>query len=419
MDTDLLAILKEKSAFLRFRPYIKEHVLSKEAQLIFNTLDSFYKHYPSVTDVDWTAFESYFFVLRNASIRREAAPNYKAVFEKLRSYTPSVAAEDVLKHYITQDYAHRIADTALQVREGTAHIDDVSELVSQHDKELGRAITPSDLFVTGGIGEVLKRASMPGFEWRLEELNISLGPLRVGDFVIVVAYVETGKTTFVADQIAHMATQIKDGRPVVWINNEERSDKVKLRVMQAALGRTLHDIMANEAKAEADYSKLMGGADRILILNNDSGLNNAQKLTPLFRDLNPAIIVFDQLDKVGGFRNSDSAGEHERLGKLYGWARDLAHTYGPVIAVSQTDASGDGAKFIGMSQLRGSKVDKPGEADAIITIGRSTGPKESNKRYIHVPTNKLFGGARSNEADRHGYWEVEIRSDLARYEGTR
>lgn len=418
MDLDLLSLVADKDKFQRFKPYIKEHVLSKEAQLIFNTVEGFYKSFPASKTIDWTAFESYFLVLRNAQIRKELVPNFKTIFDKLRSYSPTVSTEEVLRHYITQDYAAQITEAALKIGEGTASVDDIGELVKQHDKELGRAISLDDLFVSSDVSDVLAASSAPGLEWRLEELNISCGPLRKGDFVLVMAYVETGKTTFTADQVSHMAAQIKDERPVIWVNNEERSNKVMLRIQQAALGRTLKDICADPKKAAADFDALMKMKDRIRVVKNDSGMNSVDRLIPLFRDTNPALIVFDQLDKVAGFRERDQK-EYLRLGRLYQWARELSHEYGPVIAISQADATGAPTKYLTMDQIRGSKVDKPGEADAIITIGKSDNPAEIYKRYIHVPKNKLFGGIRTEEKERHGYWEVEIKPDIARYEGTR
>lgn len=418
MDIDLLLAVKNKNNYQRFKPYVQEHVLSKEVALVFNTVESYFNAFPATTDIDWTAFESYFFLYRNSQIKREATAAYKAIFDKLKTTTATATLETVLAHYVTQDYAHRIAEKALEVKDNKASIDDVGELVAKHDKELGRAINPADLFVTGGIAGVLAEAAAPGYDWRLNELNISCGPLRRGDFILVAAFVETGKTTFAASEISHMATQIKDNRPVVWVNNEERSDKVLLRIMQAALGMTLKDIQADPVAAQEAYDKMMGMPNRILVLSNDSGLNNTTKLTPLFRDVNPAIIVFDQLDKVDipSYRDENDA---TRIGRKYNWARNLAHEYGPVLAISQTDASSEGDQYIRMNQLRGSKVDKPGEADAIITIGKDNDKARPNVRYLHVPKNKLFGGAVSDEAYRHGYWEVSIDPTIARYEGVK
>jgi replicative DNA helicase len=93
----------------------------------------------------------------------------------------------------------------------------------------------------------------------------------------------------------------------------------------------------------------------------------------------------------------------------------MAKTYGVVIAVSQIDATGEGQEYLTMNQLRGSKTDKAGEADAIITIGRSNDPAKRHSRFIHVPKNKLLGGPHSREEYRHGYFEVTIKPEIGRY----
>ncbi|CAB4182404.1 AAA domain containing protein, partial [uncultured Caudovirales phage] len=286
-------------------------------------------------------------------------------------------------------------------------------------KELVVSTKAPDLFVTGDVASILARAAGTGLDWRLEELNVSCGPVRQGDFILVAAYVGTGKTTFAASEVTHMATQLKDTRPVIWVNNEEESNKVMLRIMQSALGVTLADIQADLPRATAEYEKIMGMHNRILVTHNDSTKCNVHSLTEMFEKHNPAIIVFDQLDKVAGFEREADGKEYDRLGRVYKWGREASHKYGPVFAISQTDGASGADQYIRMNQLRGSKVDKPGEADAIITIGKSSDPTKKYNRYIHVPKNKMFGGARSEEAHREGYWEVEIAPEIARYVGTR
>lgn len=419
MDSEILHVFKERANYQRFKPYIQEHVLTKETQLIVNVVESYFNQFPQTNTIDWGAFQTYFLIHRKAQINPKDVPVYKAIFDALKNNPPPASVDDVLQDYITQDYSHRIADTALKVREGRAVIDDVDKLVAQYNKELNRAINTADLFVSDDTSAIINQSMSDGLEWRLEELNISCGPLRKGDFILVAAYVETGKTTFAASEVTHMATQIKDNRPIVWVNNEERSVKVMRRIQQAALGVTLKDMQLDPKQCVADYEKLMGMKQRILVTENDAGMNNVNRLTSLFQDTNPALIVFDQLDKVRGFEGRDSAGEHDRLGKIYNWARDLSHEYGPVIALSQCDATAEGSQYISMNQLRGSKVDKPGEADAIVTIGKTTDPSQEYTRFIHVPKNKLDGGARSVEKERHGHWEVKIEPEVARYVGTR
>jgi hypothetical protein len=76
--------------------------------------------------------------------------------------------------------------------------------------------------------------------------------------------------------------------------------------------------------------------------------------------------------------------------------------------------------FIGLDALRGSKVDKPGEADAIITIGKYRAPatpSDEAKRTINIPKNKLTGGGLYwKEEARHGKFIVTIDPMRARYE---
>ena len=252
----------------------------------------------------------------------------------------------------------------------------------------------------------------------MSELNRSCGPLRGGDHVLVTAYVGVGKTTFLADQVSYMAGQLPAGKRVIWINNEERSDVVSLRIRTAALGKSVADMAKDEKASDAEYLSLMGGdKDKILVLKNDSAMNNTAQLNALFNDTRPGLIVFDVLDKVEGFREKDVR-EHERLGRVYKWARTLGHEWDcPVISSTQSDVSGADTRYINMDQLRGSKVDKPGEADLIISIGKNkdlTANQET--RYIYIAKNKLPGGGLFEEAHRHGTWEVKLNGVIARYE---
>jgi hypothetical protein len=208
-----------------------------------------------------------------------------------------------------------------------------------------------------------------------------------------------------------MMSQMADDEHVIWINNEESSTKVMMRVIQAFNGVTTGDLLSNPAKYESEFTS--NGGERFLVLDDDSGIKSVNKISTLFAEFKPGLIIFDQLDKVHGF--SHEARDDLRIGKLYEWARDLAKEYCPVIAISQVDGTGEGEKWIQMNQLRGSKTDKIGEADAIITIGKSNEPAMDLQRFIHVPKNKLFGGKDTLEAHRHGCFEVEIEPSRARY----
>lgn len=415
-DIDLAKKLLDRALFTRIRPYIKEWSVSALTWHIIQGLDAYYKSYPHADKVSLDEFKKWFFILYSKEIKDEKHTLYVTYFDKLEKCDPdSELLDDVLKNYITKDYATQIFNKAVSITtdKDDACMEDIANLVNQHTREVGRAVTKADLFVPVSLSYLSKACGSKGLSWRLNELNMSLGPIRQGDLVIVAARPETGKTTLMASEVSNFFPQLEDGRPIIWVNNEESGDKVMFRVLQSYFGMAVGDIEADKERYEKEFQAAV--KDRFLLCSDDSGLNEVKKLNALFEEYNPCLIVFDQLDKVSGFHKAER--EDLRIGSLYEWARDLAKKYGPVIAVSQVDGSGEGVKWIQMNQLRGSKTDKIGEADAIVTIGKSAEEGKEYTRYIHVPKNKLFGGPISEEVHRHGFFEVSIVPHLARYEG--
>ncbi len=341
------------------------------------------------------------------------------MLKHLEEYKPDESMEVVVKSLIEQDYVARIMDEADQVRTGKSDIEHVHNLTVDALRELERFIDRDELFVVPDIKSVVERVKGTGYEWRLMALNRSLGLLRTGDFIIVAARVEVGKTTFLASEASFLAPQLPKERPIIWVNNEEKSDTVFFRVVQACCGATTAEITADPDKYMEMYESKIGDKKKILI--TDGNTNHVDTLTTMFRDMNPGLIIFDQLDKVGGFKNEDR--EDLRLGRLYKWARELAREYGPVIAASQLSGDVEGLKdppFIGMEHLRGSKTDKPGEADVVITLGKYKDPKTEEEevlRTVCIPKNKLPGGGKYfSELDRHGKHLVKIDTLRARFE---
>jgi replicative DNA helicase len=412
-DVILVKKLSNKTLFNRLTPHIKEYAVSKETWKVLQVMKNYFRSYPDTEDVVWGDFITFFMMV--GKLKEDEHALYTTYFKRVVDEdVSSVMVDDVLKNYVTKDYATQVLNKAMNViqdKDGDS-LDDVTTIMSAYHKEMGVVVTKDDLFVPTGLSHTLRACGSKGYEWRLEELNVGAGPLRDGDFVVLAARPEAGKTTFIASELSHFATQLTDdSRPIVWVNNEEGGAKVMNRVIQAHFGTTLSDMLEHEKEYDERYKKEVG--NRIRIINDDMGLNDVRKLSALFDEVNPSMIVFDQLDKVDGFGRE--AREDLRLGKLYEWARDLAKKFGPTIAVSQASESADYVNYITLSMLRGSKTDKAGEADLIITLGKDK--EDDYKRYLHLPKNKLWGGVRSKEVHRHGKFEVRIRPEIARYEG--
>lgn len=391
----------------------------KETNTILDGMDKYYKTFPSVTEFAWDSFTAFLIADQSKRLTDDSIVKLRMMLTKARAFVPHHAHEEVVKTLIELDYLALIMEECEKVKEGSSDLEHVHILATNALKDVERYIEKDELFVSADLSAIADRITSSGYEWRLDALNRSLGPLRIGNFVIVAARVEVGKTTFLASEVSYLAQQLPKDRPVVWVNNEEESSVVFFRIVQAALGIESKTIIADSKKAMVDYAALMGGnKDKIRVTKD---MNNMRDLETLFREINPGLIIFDQLDKVDGFKSDER--EDLKLGKIYKWARELARSYGPVIAASQLSASAVEMKdppFIGLDALRGSKTDKPGEADVVITIGKYKEPKSPEEemiRTINVPKNKLpGGGGKQVESDRHGQFLVTIDPIRARYE---
>jgi replicative DNA helicase len=420
MDYDVLYLCaKSKENLSKYRRYIKPHVVMKETNTILDGMDKYYKTFPSVTEFAWDSFTAFLIADQSKRLTDDSIVKLRMMLTKARAFVPHHAHEEVVKTLIELDYLALIMEECEKVKEGSSDLEHVHILATNALKDVERYIEKDELFVSADLSAIADRITSSGYEWRLDALNRSLGPLRIGNFVIVAARVEVGKTTFLASEVSYLAQQLPKDRPVVWVNNEEESSVVFFRIVQAALGIESKTIIADSKKAMVDYAALMGGnKDKIRVTKD---MNNVRDLETLFREVNPGLIIFDQLDKVDGFKSDER--EDLKLGKIYKWARELARSYGPVIAASQLSASAVEMKdppFIGLDALRGSKTDKPGEADVVITIGKYKEPKSPEEemiRTINVPKNKLpGGGSKQVESDRHGQFLVTIDPIRARYE---
>jgi replicative DNA helicase len=391
----------------------------KETNVILDGMERYFKTFPGVTELNWDSFSAYLIADQSKRLTDDAIVKLRMTLTKAKTFEPHCAHEEVVKTLIELDYLAKIMEECEKVKEGESDLEHVHILATNALKDVERYIEKDELFVSADLSSIADRITSSGYEWRLDALNRSLGPLRTGNFVIVAARVEVGKTTFLASEVSYLAQQLPADRPVVWINNEEESTVVFFRIVQATLGVESKVIIADSKAAMDKYTEMMGGNKDKIRVTKDT--NNMRDLETLFKEVNPGLIIFDQLDKVDGVKGDEP--EHLKLGKLYKWARELARTYGPVIAASQLSAGAVELKdppFIGLDALRGSKTDKPGEADAVLTIGKYKEPKSPEEemiRTINVPKNKLpGGGTKQMESERHGQYLVTIDPIRARYE---
>lgn len=196
---------------------------------------------------------------------------------------------------------------------------------------------------------------------------------------------------------------------IIWFNNEEQGDKVMLRVYQAYFGVTLEELLSNVPKYEKLFLEETQGRFKLF----DSAAVDWRKVEAICKKWNPALVLFDQIDKIKGF---ESDREDLRLGAIYIWAREIAKKYCPVIGVCQADGTGENVRYLTMSNVANAKTSKQAEADWILGIGTIHDTGWESVRFLNLSKNKLMGDKDTDPKLRHGKMEVLIKPDVARYE---
>jgi len=400
---------EDKIIFTKYYKYVNINYIKinyNELYKLFNMIDLYYEKYINNNNININELDIFYnsnYLLKDNE-RKDLELLLKDVYEQ--DITNMEAIIGLLEEHRRRSLAGQVALMALDVEAGKKSTAELLELFNnfEHQEVEADEITPVDMDLDNLYDTQI---ATPGLRWRINWLNKSLGSLRKGDFGFIFARPETGKTTFLASEITHMVSQT-DG-DILWFNNEEQGTKVGIRVYQATLGLTTQALFADKPTNKARYRAITNNRIKILDFEDSS---SKHRIESVLKQYNPALIIFDQIDKIRGFKGDRNDLE---LKQIYQWAREISKTYAPVIAVSQASGEAEGKLFLTMDMVDGSKTAKQGEADWILGIGKEQ-DNTSRSRYFNITKNKLIGDKDTSPDLRHGSTQVLIKPEIARYE---
>lgn len=400
-EASIIKSFLTKENYQKYRSFVSDKKISAEYRPIFRALDEWY-----VGNAEAPALEDIANITFANGVPEKEAEYTKSLFSGLQAVNGHESVLKLLESFKTTRTLEDIALAAYEASEGRRSLPEVLSLF----EELKKPQVATLDYVSDNLHEVLNETiHAPGLRWRLMSLNRSLGSLRKGNFGFVFARPETGKTTFLASEVTHMASQIQpEGGPIIWINNEEQGGAVMQRIYQGALGCKVEHLEKAPDRAMEAYQKVTNGKIKLL---DRAGIHK-REVESIFESEKPSLVLFDQIDKIKGFKADR---EDLALGAIYQWSRELAKTYCPVIGVCQADVSGENQRWLYMDNVAGAKTAKQAEADFIIGIGKIHDPGFENIRFINISKNKLTGDRDTDRTNRHPQIQVEIQQEIARY----
>ena len=296
-------------------------------------------------------------------------------------------ASDVIENIWRQKVGLDVAELGIKMSEGDASaMDSLVTLIER----VSVGYMPDDFAtgVTDDIYELLACVSNDNrFKFNIETLSRQVFGIARGEFGVIAAYSEVGKTAFAVSLCAAPAGFCQQGAKVCYIVNEEKAKRTKLRAIQAYAGLTKEEIEFDPQAASARYS---GIKDRLIF--EDAQDWTIQMLDTYIKRQQCEICIVDMADKIALTTTFNSG--HERLRELYYRLRELAKKHDcAIIGLSQASKEAEGKTRLTPTMLEGSKVGKIAETDILFGVGKADDPNNPDDptRYITVMKNKISG----------------------------
>lgn len=404
MELPLLKTLLRSSDYKANQSKLKRSIFSDDAAELYDLLDMAHAKYSH----DLTPDEVYALWIADHPV---ATNTEKADFQDLlddvqRSEALSEdIAQDVISKLHRREVGREITSLGINLSEGdTSAMGLLKALLDR----VADSYSPDDFGPTTSkeLDELLAISSDENrWQFNINSLSRQLYGIGAGEFMIVLARPETGKTSFLVSLMAGPGGFCDQGARVLYLGNEEATERTMLRAVQSASGMTRQQIADDPKTAMAAFTCAKANLEMKSVVDWD-----LDRVEAYVHKMKPNVLVIDQSDKVGV--SGQYQATHERLRELYRRIRELAKRHNcALIGVSQASNDAEGKTRVTYAMAEGSKTGKGAEADVILGIGKHSGDNEDgeqdNTRFLTISKNKLSGY--------HGTIAVMMEPDIARY----
>lgn len=311
-------------------------------------------------------------------------------------------ATDVIAGLWQRAAGTTIANLGLEVSEGNQEaFATLSALLDQYRE----GFTPDVKydFTTSDTQALLETASDASrWKFNLKPLHEKVYGIGPAEFASIFATPNVGKTAMMVTLCFGPDGFADQGARVLYVVNEEKSERTKLRAQMCRSGMTLEEIELNPEKA---YRKWQEIDDKVFML--DIHEYTLDQLKGVAEFVKPNVIVIDQGDKLN--ISGQFGASHERLRELYRSLREFSKkANAAVITMSQASNEARGKTRLSPFEMEGSKIGKSAELDLIIGIGALESDGEPDMtRYLTIGKNKLNGY--------HGTVTCFLQGEISRY----
>lgn len=404
MDHAILRNLLSSEFYADNKGRLKPDLFGDEGQEIYKILSSAHDKY----DHDITARELLaLYDVHNPVATESDRSLVKDMIQTIATTEPMSQdiASDVIADMWKRSEGLEIANLGVMINEGNF---DLYDRLRQKLEKIENGFLPDD-FGTPTTKDIFELMATATDEARyafniesLKEVCYGIGP---GEFGIVFATPNTGKTAFIVSMCCAPGGFCSQGAKVLILGNEEVTKRTMYRALQAYTGKDKYQIAEDPVAARRKFAEIEDNIEMF-----DAQDWSIDQIEAKAKALNADILIIDQADKVQ-IEGSYNAG-HERLRELYRRLREVAKRCDcAVFGVSQASVEAEKKSRLSYTMMEGSKIGKAAESDLIIGLGRHNAEMETNEpdhtRFLTISKNKLSGW--------HGTIVCNIQPEISRY----
>lgn len=397
IELKVLKLLLYKSFWKQHGDKVSTKLFSSEMKGLIKTINHLHKKDPIAVLSTESVYHLYEFKMTTTVAKLNLIKQILDEVDSLKALSPESTLE-IIQALHEKEAARKIAEQALLIVQRSDNSYTLSQL-----KEFVGSLDVQQTDTTGvessstSIDDIKKYKEQRGifsFTNGLEQIVEYVPTLSRGQFVIVFASTNAGKSSFVA-QLA--VGYLQQGHKVLYFGNEEPIEDITLNFVRSTEGLG-ESVLFNTPLP--NWNKIRHN----LTMIPAHGLS-LSTLETAIKQYKPDVVIYDQLDNVPVDGVKDR--RHEALENLYQTTRQWGATYDMLsIALSQANDAATGKLHLRNNMMANSRIGKAGAADLVVGIGMKS--VDNPQRSICICKNKITG--------KHGSIHMMLNSEICRYE---
>ncbi len=385
LEASLLKALAIKDNYDRFISVIDVKRLIKNTAVVLNDYKKYYEKHNS--DIDWGLFYTEFAQTWHKRDLDELDLAYyrETVFPLIQN---SVVDDRVFIALLEREATEAIENIVSKGLD-SSKIQDVLKKLEEQKQAYDTSDTSGMLRMTDVSLEGLDNSG--GLTWCLPALQAGLGSIMPGQFILLSADSNVGKSGLAITQVAH-TLKLKPGRPILYFDSEHTDKELRGRILsnlyKDEIPEGFDGVWKQEQRIYTHFEKEYGAES--LLTCQISGVTDLNKIEIYVEKYNPCLIIIDMIDIMS------SSLSIQDLTPLYNRIRGLANSGFPIIGTTQAGNTSYQDKETGQFKTRrwlsdkdtaGSKGGgKQGAAYSMIMVGRDD--DMPNIRYVTTTKKK-------------------------------